>query len=61
MSAEEQPPLSTSWPREVTPEEARALRARYLALAGDTRGPGADRDGDACDATVAAFVLPGDQ
>jgi hypothetical protein len=48
--------------RELTPEEAREKRARYLALyrsyTETERKTDAD-DIDATDPTVAAFILPG--
>ena len=64
MSADEQT-TGEQWPREVTPEEAAKLRAHYLALASEAArektGPDQDRnDSASTDATVAAFVLPGD-
>lgn len=63
MSADEQAASSKQWPREITPEEAAKLRAHYLALARELALASGDPDRgdtDATDATVAAFVLPGD-
>lgn len=64
MSAEEQESPGQRWPRELTPEEAAKLRAHYLALAREAGEQARqDNDGDdseSTDATVAAFVLPGD-
>lgn len=55
-------PTSDHLPGELTPEEAREKRARYLALyrtyTEAERKADAD-DVDATDPTVAAFILPG--
>jgi hypothetical protein len=59
MSADEQTNPGQQWPREVTPEEAAKLRAHYLALAREAALPNPD-DSESTDATVAAFILPGD-
>jgi hypothetical protein len=68
MSAEQQNNPGQPWPREVTPEEAAKLRAHYLALAREAelstnektnRDQNRD-DSESTDATVAAFILPGD-
>jgi hypothetical protein len=65
MSADEQTITGEHWPREITPEEAAKLRAHYLALAREaarekTRPEQDSGDSESTDATVAAFVLPGD-
>lgn len=63
MSTDNEADASQQWPRELTPEEARTLRARYLAQAKEaaSAGQGQDHaDNESTDATVAAFVLPGD-
>ena len=56
-------PASDHLPGELTPEEAREKRARYLALyhsyAEADRKTAAD-DADATDPTMATFILPGD-
>lgn len=56
-------PSSEQIPGELTPEEAREKRARYLALyrsyAEADRNAGTD-DVDATDPTFATFILPGD-
>ncbi len=59
MSAEDQTNPCQQWPREVTREEAAKLRARYLALAQEADLSTRD-DSESTDATVAAFILPGD-
>jgi hypothetical protein len=56
-------PASDHLPGELTPEEAREKRARYLALyrsySEADRNAAAD-DVDATDPTFATFILPGD-
>jgi hypothetical protein len=63
MSADEQSNPGEHWPRELTPEEAAKLRAHHLALARETAASNRDPDrgdNESTDATVAAFILPGD-
>lgn len=63
MSTDEDTQPGEHWPREVTPEEAAKLRAHYLALAREAAVSCDERersDNESTDATVAAFVLPGD-
>lgn len=62
MHADEPTVPGDQMSRELTPEEARERRARYLALYESYAE--ADRESDADDAgatdpTVAAFILPG--
>jgi hypothetical protein len=62
MHADEPTDPGDQMSRELTPEEARKKRARFLALyqayAEAERKAGVD-DVDATDTTVAAFILPG--
>ncbi len=63
MHADDPSHTKEQWPREITPEAAAKLRAHYLLLMRETAAPGGAPNGDdssATDATVAAFVLPGD-
>lgn len=55
-------PASDHLPGELTPEEAREKRARYLALYRSyaEADRSADADDDATDPTFATFILPGD-
>jgi hypothetical protein len=60
MSGDKQATTGELWPRELTPDEAAKLRAHHLALAREAAENQDPSDSDSTDATVAAFVLPGD-
>lgn len=65
MNTDEPTNTGEHWPREITAEEAAKLRAHYMALAEqaareESRSNHDRNDSESTDATVAAFVLPGD-